>query len=129
MTVDQLERQKLQILIPIVRITDDPNGAKDPQLDELQVLAREVQELLSQKVGVTGVAETYSEIRQKIAVRREERKRGMALSAINDPEVDARRRAKRNESKAKSRKRKNEAYAQTKMRYGQKGGAKRSRAE
>lgn len=33
-TVEQLERQKLQILIPIVRISDDPNGAQDPQLGE-----------------------------------------------------------------------------------------------
>ena len=30
--VSALEKQKLSILIPLVRITEDPNGAKDPQL-------------------------------------------------------------------------------------------------
>ena len=30
----QLEKQKLQMLIPVVRIIEDPNGAKDPQLGE-----------------------------------------------------------------------------------------------
>lgn len=150
--VSALEKQKLSILIPLVRITEDPNGAKDPQLgarprtaprryrrltdahtsvftpDDLQVLAREVQELLSQKLGVTSVAETYSEIRRKMSMRREERKRASAMATVNDPELEGKRRAKRTETKAKARKRKNASFAETKMRYGAKSG-KRARRE
>ena len=142
-----LEEQKQQFMIPLVRVIEDPNGAKDPQLgqlnsrryartqltwpvaDELQNLAREVQELLSQKIGVTSVAEIYSDIRRKMTMRREERKRASALAVVNNPEIDAKRRAKKTESKAKAKKRKSASFAETKLRYGQKGGNKRIRQE
>lgn len=79
-----------------------------------------MQELLSQKLGVTSVAGMYSDIRRKMTMRREERKRESALAAVNNPEIDAKRRAKKTESKAKAKKRKSASFAETKLRYGQK---------
>jgi U3 small nucleolar RNA-associated protein 20 len=96
---------------------------------DLQNLAREVQELLSQKIGVGSVAEIYSSIRRTMSMRREERKRASALAVVNNPEIDAKRRAKKTENKAKAKKRKSASYADNKLRYGQKGGSKRMRQE
>lgn len=85
--------------------------------------------MLSEKLGATSVTETYSEIRRKMIMRREERKRSSALAALNDPEHEAKQRAKRTETKAKAKKRKNQAFSETKARYGMKGGAKKPRRE
>lgn len=75
---------------------------------------------MSTKIGVTSVAEVYSDIRRKMTMRREERKRASALAVVSNPEIDAKRRAKKTESKAKAKKRKSASFAETKLRYGQK---------
>lgn len=97
--------------------------------DELQALAREVQEMLSQRLGVTRVTETYSKIQRNMAVKREGRKRTTALQAVNNPEVEAQRRAKKNDSTLKNRKRKNESFKETKLKYGVMSKGKRVRRD
>ncbi|SCV68516.1 BQ2448_637 [Microbotryum intermedium] len=132
-----LERFLIQMATPIFRISEDPN-AQDPQMGklppplflravstaELQNLAREVQELLQSKVGTTVYSNVHSTIRQRAAERRNERKTAMALQAINNPEFDAQRKAKRSEQKTRQKKRKNAAFADQKGRFG-----KRSRRD
>ncbi|SCZ90492.1 BZ3500_MvSof-1268-A1-R1_Chr1-3g02022 [Microbotryum saponariae] len=129
-----LERFLVQMATPIFRISEDPN-AQDPQMVELQNLAREVQELLQSKVGTTMYSNVHTTIRQRAAERRNERKTAMALQvssskrwlasgAINNPELDAQRKAKRSEQKTRQKKRKNAAFADQKGRFG-----KRSRRD
>ncbi|GAA5897320.1 hypothetical protein JCM6882_001857 [Rhodosporidiobolus microsporus] len=121
-----LQRFVMQMAIPIFRISEDPN-AQDPQMDELQTLAREVQELLQTKIGVTKYSAIHNQIRQKAAERRNERKQAQALQVLNDPAVDAQRREKRAALKKAQKKRKNAAFADAKERFGT--GSKRRRAE
>lgn len=149
-TVESLQKQLHQILTPVVRIVEDPNGAKDPQmgrsagpcrrisddadfsvifLDELQALAREVQEILANRLGVSPVTEEYSKIQRNMAVKREGRKRTTALQAVTNAETEAQRRAKKTDSKLKNRKRKNESFKETKVKYGVMSKGKRARRD
>lgn len=85
--------------------------------------------MLSQRLGVTPVTETYSKIQRNMAVKREGRKRTTALQAVNNPEVEAQRRAKKNDSTMKNRKRKNESFKDTKLKYGVMSKGKRPRRD
>ena len=96
-----------------------------PQKGELQTLAREVQELMQHKIGTTEYAAVHNEIRKRAAERRNERKRAIALDAINDPELDAKRKSRRAEQKKNQKKRKVAAFADQKVRFGD--GSKRRR--
>lgn len=148
--VELLSGQTYQIILPIVRMIEDPNGAQDPQMSkrssfpvvvltfsdsnvslaaDLQALAREVQEMLSKRVGVTLVTEAYSKVQRSMAIKRESRKRTSALHAVNNPEAEAHRRAKKNESTLKNRKRKNESFKETKLKYGVMSKGKRARRD
>ncbi|GAA6061993.1 hypothetical protein JCM10212_004271 [Sporobolomyces blumeae] len=114
---DALRRFTIQLAIPIFRISEDPN-AQDPQMAELQTLAKEVQELMQTKVGTTEYAAVHNEIRKRAAEKRNERKRALALQAINDPEEDAKRKSRRAEQKKNQKKRKVAAFASQKERFG-----------
>lgn len=100
--VEALKRFLVQIVTPIYRIIEDPN-AQDPQMGqslfsltllngieskliklykiavEIQTLAQEVQELLQNKIGVTAYSTIHTTIRQKAAIKRNERKTATAL--------------------------------------------------
>ncbi|BGP36520.1 U3 snoRNP protein [Rhodotorula kratochvilovae] len=121
-----LQHFVMQMAVPIFRISEDPN-AQDPQMVELQTLAREVQELLQSKIGTTAYAAVHNSIRQQAATRRNERKQALAHQALNDPVEEAKRKAKRAEQKKVGKKRKVAAFAAQKERFGS--GSKRHRAE
>jgi U3 small nucleolar RNA-associated protein 20 len=106
--INHVEPQALQpllpdIVLPLYRIVEDPN-TKDEQMGtfsiltyfepsgpshlsnpgtfstvELQVLAREVQELLQTKIGVTLFSEAYNEVRRKATEKRQSRKAAIAV--------------------------------------------------
>lgn len=126
-----LERFLVQMATPIFRISEDPN-AQDPQMGEpaplrpvesfadlaslsltaeLQTLAHEVQELLQSKVGTTAYSTVHTAIRQKAATKRQDRKREIALQAINDPAGEAKRKAQRSEQRAGQKKKRAAAFA------------------
>ncbi|GAA5945352.1 hypothetical protein JCM3775_002195 [Rhodotorula graminis] len=121
-----LEHFVMQMAVPIFRISEDPN-AQDPQMAELQTLAREVQELLQSKIGTTAYSSVHNAIRQQAAARRNERKKQLAQQALTDPVEDAKRKAKRAELRKAGNKRKVAAFAAQKERFG--AGSKRRRAE
>ncbi|GAA5994163.1 hypothetical protein JCM5350_006337 [Sporobolomyces pararoseus] len=121
---DSLQRFTVQLAVPIFRISEDPN-AQDPQMAELQTLAKEVQELMQTKIGTTEYSKVHNEIRKRAAEKRNERKRALALQAINDPEEDAKRKSRRAEQKKNQKKRKVAAFADKKERFGD--GSKRRR--
>ncbi|GAA5886649.1 hypothetical protein JCM16303_001398 [Sporobolomyces ruberrimus] len=121
---ESLSRFTMQLAIPIFRISEDPN-AQDPQMAELQTLAKEVQELMQAKIGTTEYSSVHNEIRKRAAEKRNERKRTIALQAINDPEEDAKRKSRRAEQKKNQKKRKVAAFADQKERFGD--GSKRRR--
>merc|ERR1711939_524342 len=122
-----LERFLPQVVTPLYRITEDPNS-QDPQMEELQALAHEVQEVLTTKIGTTAYAAAHSRVRQAQNQRRIERKREQAIEAVKHPEKEAERRVKRNEQKTRSKERKAAHFADTKLRYGQTG-RKKSRQD
>ncbi|BGP12578.1 hypothetical protein JCM10213_004835 [Rhodosporidiobolus nylandii] len=121
-----LQRFVKQMAIPIFRIAEDPH-AEDPQMADLQSLAREVQELLQTKIGTTAFSQTYNEIRKQAAEKRNARKQEKAMQTFTDPAEEAKRRAQRAELKKKQRKRKTESFAAQKERFGT--GSKRRRQE
>ncbi|GAA5862548.1 hypothetical protein JCM1840_004222 [Sporobolomyces johnsonii] len=123
-----LERFVMQMAIPIFRISEDPN-AQDPQMAELQTLAREVQELLQGKIGTTAYSLVHNQIRQKAADKRNQRKRDLAMQVINNPEEDAKRKARRAAQKSAQKKRKTAAFAEQKERFGVGSRSKRARQE
>ncbi|GAA5859644.1 hypothetical protein JCM8547_006176 [Rhodosporidiobolus lusitaniae] len=124
--VDVLRRLIMQIAVPIFRISEDPIN-QDPQMVELQTLAREVQELLQGKVGTTVYAQVHNQIRAKAAARRNERKTEKALQAMNDPAEGAKRREKRALLKKAQKKKRTAAFADQKERFGM--GSKKRRQE
>ncbi|GAA5866298.1 hypothetical protein JCM3774_006608 [Rhodotorula dairenensis] len=119
-----LQRFVVQMATPIFRISEDPN-AQDPQMVELQTLAREVQELLQTKIGTTAYSQVHNTIRQRAATRRQERKQVLAQQAISDPAEEAKRKAKRAELRKAQKKKRTAAFASQKERFGE--GSKRRR--
>lgn len=105
------------LMIPIYRILEDAN-IKDPQMVELQNLAREVQEFLRDKVGTTKFSSVYQSLRTRAVEKRHQRKTVDALKAINHPEASAKRKASRGDAKNRNKKRKQEVFARNKLSYG-----------
>ncbi|KAL0955556.1 hypothetical protein HGRIS_001795 [Hohenbuehelia grisea] len=73
MEATRLERFLVHILTPIYRISED-DTIREPQMDELKLLATELQDLVQKKVGVTKFSAVYQQIRQKTLDIRRERK-------------------------------------------------------
>ncbi|EGG04265.1 uncharacterized protein MELLADRAFT_108574 [Melampsora larici-populina 98AG31] len=105
------------LMIPIYRILEDAN-IQDPQMVELQNLAREVQEFLRDKVGTTKFSSVYQSLRTRAVEKRHQRKTVDALKAINHPEASAKRKASRGDAKSRIKKRKQEVFARNKLSYG-----------
>ncbi|KAG0148535.1 hypothetical protein CROQUDRAFT_75385 [Cronartium quercuum f. sp. fusiforme G11] len=117
LSTDDLDVILQPLMIPIYRIMEDAN-TKDPQMVDLQSLAREVQEFLRDKVGTTKFSAVYQRLRTKAVEKRHQRKAAEALKAINHPEASAKRKASRGDAKHRNKKRKQEVFAQKKMAYG-----------
>jgi U3 small nucleolar RNA-associated protein 20 len=80
-------------------------------IDELKMLATELQDLLHSKVGTTKFSATYNQIRQSALGIRRERKTAKVLLMTTNPEAAAKRKLQRNSIKRESRKRKDRGFA------------------
>ena len=90
------------LLAPLVReilITDKSNVS-------LRHMARQVTNVLKQRVGLERYTRSLAAVQHKMNVKRAERKRSRAQMAITDPELYAKKKMKKNEKKKESKKRK-----------------------
>ncbi|KAA1117820.1 U3 snoRNP protein [Puccinia graminis f. sp. tritici] len=117
LSVDDLSGILRPLMIPIFRIIEDSNIA-DPQMEELQNLAKEVQEFLRDKVGTTKFSLVYGQLRTIAIEKRQARKKLIALKAVNQPESSAKRKISRSESKLRNKKRKQESFSRQNSMYG-----------
>ncbi|MBW0476687.1 hypothetical protein O181_016402 [Austropuccinia psidii MF-1] len=116
-SADDLNDILRPMIIPIFRILEDSN-ANDPQMSDLQNLAKEIQEFLREKVGTQVFSQVYGQLRTAALEKRQTRKQMIALKAINHPELSAKRKASRAEAKLRNKKRKREAFAQKNALFG-----------
>ncbi|KAI8452196.1 hypothetical protein BY996DRAFT_4584890 [Phakopsora pachyrhizi] len=114
LSVEDLSEILKTLLVPIFRIVEDSN-TKDPQMNELQNLAKEVQEFLTEKVGTTLFSQVYGQLRTSAMQKRQDRKKTSALKAINQPELVAKRKLSRAESKRRFKKRKQEVFSRERI--------------
>ncbi|PLW07629.1 hypothetical protein PCANC_26290 [Puccinia coronata f. sp. avenae] len=117
LSVEDLSGLLRPLMIPIFRIIEDSN-TKDPQMLELQNLAKEVQEFLREKVGTNTFSHVYGQLRTIAIEKRQARKKLIALKAVNQPESSAKRKISRSESKLRNKKRKQESFSKTNSMYG-----------
>jgi U3 small nucleolar RNA-associated protein 20 len=108
---ERLESFLVHILTPIYRITED-STIRDPRMEELKVLAIEVQELVQERVGISKFSAVYSRIRQGAEEVRRERRINQGTKASIDPAGVAKRKANKSLVKKESKKRKNRAFAE-----------------
>ena len=106
-----LEKYLVHLLTPIYRITADAT-IRDQRMEELKVLAIEVQDLVQTKVGISKFTTVYSQIRQGAEDVRRERRVGHGIKTTVDPAAAARRRTTKAVVKKESKKRKNRAFAE-----------------
>ncbi|KAH9449426.1 hypothetical protein KEM48_009240 [Puccinia striiformis f. sp. tritici PST-130] len=117
LSVEDLTGILRPLMIPIFRIIEDSN-TKDPQMLELQNLAKEVQEFLREKVGTNKFSQVYGQLRTIAIEKRQARKKLIALKAVNQPESSAKRKMSRSESKLRNKKRKQESFSKTNSKFG-----------
>lgn len=110
MEATRLEKFLIHILTPVYRLREDET-IRDSQMDELKVLATELQDLVQSKVGTTKFSTTYNQIRQSALGIRRERKTAKVLQVMTNPEAAAKRKLQRNSVKRESRKRKDREFA------------------
>lgn len=101
------------LLSPLVRelLTKDEGNA------QLRGLAKEVCNLIKQKVGLSYYSSVLSKVQQQLSVKRAERKRVRSQLAVTDPEVYARKKIKQHEKKKTNKKRKREELKGTKRNF------------
>ncbi|KAI9623578.1 hypothetical protein KEM48_009473 [Puccinia striiformis f. sp. tritici PST-130] len=116
LSVEDLTGILRPLMIPIFRIIEDSN-TKDPQMLELQNLAKEVQEFLREKVGTNKFSQVYGQLRTIAIEKRQARKKLIALKAVNQPESSAKRKMSRSESKLRNKKRKQESFSKTNSKF------------
>jgi len=117
LSADDLSGLLRPLMIPMFRIIEDSN-TKDPQMLELQNLAKEVQEFMREKVGTNAFSHMYGQLRTIAIEKRQARKRLIALKAVNQPESSAKRKISRSESKLRNKKRKQESFSKINSIYG-----------
>ncbi|WAQ89021.1 hypothetical protein PtA15_10A444 [Puccinia triticina] len=117
LSVEDLSGILRPLMIPIFRIIEDSN-IKDPQMQELQNLAKEIQEFLRDKVGTNKFSQVYGQLRTIAIEKRQARKKLIALKAVNQPESSAKRKISRSESKLRNKKRKQESFSKQNATFG-----------
>ncbi|KAG6897519.1 hypothetical protein C0992_000745 [Termitomyces sp. T32_za158] len=110
MEVSDVEKFLVHILTPLNRLLEE-DAIRDSQMDEVKILATELQDLLQGKVGATRFSTTYNQIRQSVLEVRRGRKAARAMQAVINPEAAARRKTYRNVVKKESKKRKDCGFA------------------
>lgn len=102
------ERYLLQMLNPLFRAASTIKEQQNPS--ESSLLAQEVLELLESKIGATQFMDAYTFVQKKLAVfratRREKRKRDL----VNDPQLAAKRKIQKNETKRRAKQLKKRKY-------------------
>lgn len=101
------------LLSPLVRelLTKDECNA------QLRGLAKEVCNLIKQKVGLNFYSSVLTKVQQQLSIKRAERKRVRSQLAVIDPESYARKKIKQHEKKKISKKRKREEMKGTKKNF------------
>ncbi|KAG5868691.1 hypothetical protein JTB14_031637 [Gonioctena quinquepunctata] len=101
------------LLAPLVRemITTEEKNAP------LRQLAKEVSNLLKEKVGLDKYTSTISKLQQTLSVKRAERKRTKTQLAVTNPEMFAKKKIKRHEKKKEAKKRKIDDLKGTKRNF------------
>ncbi|TYZ65388.1 hypothetical protein PybrP1_008760 [[Pythium] brassicae (nom. inval.)] len=102
------ERYLLQMLNPLFRAASSLKEQQQPA--ESSLLAQEVLELLEGKIGAAQFMDAYTFVQKKLAVfratRREKRKRDL----VNDPQLAAKRKIQKNETKRRAKQLKKRKY-------------------
>lgn len=119
LSVEDLDTILKPLMVPIFRVIEDTN-VKDVKMQELQNLAKEVQDFLREKVGATKFSQVYGQLKATAIEKRQARKKLSALKAVNQPELNAKRKISRSESKLRNKKRKQEALSQRNAMFGKK---------
>lgn len=105
---DFAERYLLQMLNPLFRAASSLKEQQQPA--ESSLLAQEVLELLESKIGAAQFMDAYTFVQKKLAVfratRREKRKRDL----VNDPQLAAKRKIQKNETKRRAKQLKKRKY-------------------
>lgn len=114
------KKASIQILASIVQLVPEPDSlvplAHDiiealfyysttqiEKFTDLRDLCVEALGMVQKKIGVTPYVAEYSKVQQEFADRRQERKQKRAIEAINDPELHAKKKQKKNEHKRQKR--------------------------
>lgn len=102
MKADRLKEVTENLISPLFNLTEFDTD--DVQKQELQTLALECLKMIEDKVGVTDYTQAYSNVRQSVLERRQERRTKRARLAITAPEAVARRKIKKHERSRVKRK-------------------------
>ncbi|CEP63954.1 Utp20p LALA0_S09e06238g [Lachancea lanzarotensis] len=92
------------IILPLFMYLEDDRRIVDEQAQELQTLSQECLELLQNRLSVSDFSFAYSNVKQEITRRRNERRAKRAALAVTAPEAAARRKLRKHaRSKEKRR--------------------------
>lgn len=102
--LDKIKAILHHLLAPLVRemVTTEESNAP------LRQLAKEVANILKNRVGLDMYSAVLSKVQQQLSIRRAERKRTKRQLAVTDPELFAQKKIKRHEKKKETKKRKME---------------------
>lgn len=101
--LEQLREKAERIILPLfVYLENDKRG--DDKVSELQDLSQECLQLLESKLAVSDFTRAYSQVKQQVDRRRQERRAKRAVLAVTAPEAAANRKLKKHARSRQKRK-------------------------
>ena len=98
-----IEKESEKIIMSLFMFLEKENSI-DEQEEELQDLAKECLQFLESKLTVSQFTTAYAAVKQKVYVRRQERKAKRAVLAVKAPDVAANRKFKKHARSREKRK-------------------------
>ncbi|KAF3906112.1 hypothetical protein ABW21_db0209523 [Orbilia brochopaga] len=106
MSVESLTDLAVDIIMPIYTLLENENEA----LKDLKPLAKDILQMLSEKLGTTAYSKAYATVRSNVSQRRRVRKHKRSIQLVTDPERAARKKIRKHERSKESRKEKGKLF-------------------
>ncbi|TGZ79617.1 hypothetical protein EX30DRAFT_321196 [Ascodesmis nigricans] len=111
-TAEDLISMAPTIILPLFNLTELPEGHT---MLELKPTAQEILDTLSKKIGTTEYAKAYAGVKQQVADRRQQRRTKRKIEAVAEPELAAKRKAKKHEREKARKKEKGKAHKEYRL--------------
>ena len=101
---EQVQQESEKIIMALFMHLENDRGRLTEQQEELSTLSQECLQMVESKLSVSAFTEAYTNVKQQVIARRQERRAKRSLMAMNDPELAAQKKLKKHARSREKRK-------------------------